>query len=75
MVKIKTEDGQTTWENIYFIDKLKLMSLGIGMYNRFLGYKENYFVQAFYVHSEDQSELICNGLKMMRQVKSFSKSG
>lgn len=64
----KMEDGQATWENIYFIDNLNTISLDIKAYNQFLGYKENYFVQAFYVHSERQSELIWDGLKAMKQV-------
>ena len=65
----KTEDDQATWENIYFIAGLSAISLEIKAYNRFLGYKENYFVQAFYVHSEEQSELLWEGLKAMKQVK------
>ena len=59
----KTEDTQVTWQNIYFLDDLNTISLDIKEYNHILGYKENYFVQAFYVHSEEQSELIWNRLK------------
>ncbi|MFB3164723.1 HNH endonuclease [Neobacillus sp. 179-J 1A1 HS] len=47
-----------TWEYIYFLDQIRDHDIPVSLFNKIVGYSENYLVQGFTVLDEDKSSTL-----------------
>jgi len=62
------DNNGNTWEYIYFLDEFVSLNIHIKAFNEMVGYKENNFIQAFQICSDEISNRLSEGFSIKSEL-------
>ena len=62
------DEKNETWEYIFFVDEIKTLNIPYLIFNRAVGYEDNYIIQGFNVLDEDKSSKIFESFNLISNI-------